>query len=49
MAQKKVESQIANLTPLKVGNFHDFLVWRWHAGGVPHTIEKISTKATTLV
>jgi hypothetical protein len=47
MAKGKVGSQIGNLTPdhKKLG----IDPTRMRAGGVPHTIGKISTKVTTLL
>jgi hypothetical protein len=46
MAKRKVESQINSLTPDQQKSGIDLI--SLHAGGMPHTIGKLLTRATTL-
>jgi hypothetical protein len=47
MAKKRVGSQIGNLTPDHSKSIIALIYLR--VGGVPHTVGKFSTKATTLL
>jgi hypothetical protein len=47
MAKRKVENQIGSLTPDHYKSKIDLI--SLHAGGVKHTIEKLSTRAIALL